>query len=182
MKKKKNLKVMLKVAKAADDATRAPYEFPGPETASLVELRTWIRPKIMTDEGARCPCCKLHAKVYRRHFNASMAYALVLLAQRLEVGKWTDMTELLEEKGLASLRKAREWSRLQFWKLIEAGEGTGSYCLTQLGSDFAAGRVEIPEFVYIYDGKVLRADADRITISKALGEKYIDLSPLKETA
>lgn len=150
-----------------------------PKTVTLEEAKEWLRKEIF-ESGAPCPCCSQFAKVYRRNFNSSMAYAIIVFAKNMKVGEWTNIPEFLTKGNHTPIIRSREWSRLQNWGLIEASSGlredgakeSGVYRLTQLGKDFAAGKVEVSEAVYMYDERVLSSDEKKISIRDALGTKF----------
>ena len=50
---------------------------PLPEDATLEQAKEWLR--VRFNEGAECPCCLQHVKLYRRPITSSMAYVLILL-------------------------------------------------------------------------------------------------------
>lgn len=152
------------------------------EDASKVTLdaaKAWLRKEIF-DGGATCPCCSQFAKVYKRPFNSSMAYAVIVFAKNLKVDQWVEIPQFLDDNKHTSIVRSREWSRLRFWKLLERREDvredgssdTGVYRLTQAGYDFAYGKQEIPHSVYMYNERVLRSDTKKISIRDALGKKF----------
>jgi len=150
------------------------------KTATVDEAKEWLRKEIF-EEGALCPCCTQFAKVYRRPFNTAMAYAIIVFAQRLKVGVWTDIPEFLEAEKHSGIVRSREWTRLRFWKLIEpkedeiredGSEKTGIYRLTQAGRDFAFGVTEEAHSIFMYDGRMLRKSPEMVSIREALGKKF----------
>jgi hypothetical protein len=165
-----------------------------PET-TLEESRAWLRENL--DNGAECPCCRQLAKVYRRHLNSSMAYALILIAryfERADASEWLHVPSYLNTVGLdpaiaAAIRG--DWAKLVHWDLLEPrdaerGDGStrvGEYRITALGRSFVHGRARVPSHVYIYNGRKLRREEvpDQIDVRQALGKKF-DYSEIMSSA
>lgn len=150
-----------------------------PKSVTLEESKEWLRKKIF-EGGAACPCCSQFAKVYRRAFNSSMAYAIIVFAKHLKVGEWIKIPDVLVKGNHTAIIRSREWSRLQHWGMLEASAAlredgakeSGVYRLTELGKAFAEGKAVAPRAVYMYDEKLLSVDDQLISIREALGTKF----------
>lgn len=134
------------------------------------------------EKGIECPCCGQLAKVYRRKLNSAMAYVLVVLMRRAVTHpqeKWVHVPSLLNGHGSAA--RGGDWAKLWWWGLLQPRPGrrrdgsrrTGYWRLTTDGVDFASERIEVPRYVYIYNGEALDRDDDSwIDIHDALGERF----------
>ena len=108
-------------------------------------------------EGGYCPCCDRWGKVYPRHFNASMARALIWLVGKDET--WTDVPNTAPKW----LTRTNQLPTLRWWGLIVRRESddakvrhSGIWQPTPRGIDFARGLVSIPTTVYTYNAEVVR--------------------------
>ncbi len=151
---------------------------------TLEEAKLWLRARF--SKGATCPCCNQFVKLYRRPFNKSMAYVLLLIARyyrRVEVkpDEWLHVPSYIAEVAVGNPRRAAavrgDWAKLKFWGLIEekpavrddGSPRVGYWRLTALGRQFVAREVTVPSHVFIYNGEPLHRAVDaQITIDDAL--------------
>ena len=163
-------------------------EFFNKPNASLEDAKKWLRQRF--GKGATCPCCNQFVKLYKRPFNKSMAYVLLLMARyyrRIEVknDEWLHVPSYIAEVAVGNPRRAAavrgDWAKLKFWGLIEEkpdvrADGSprvGYWRLTPLGRQFVAREVKVPSHVYIYNSEPLqRAVDEQITIDDALGTEF----------
>jgi hypothetical protein len=117
-------------------------------------------------DGATCPCCRQHAKVYRRKVNASMVRALAAIYKRGGTRRFVQVNELRSD-GL----QYPEHSKLAYWDLIEAetsrrddGGRSGFWRVTAAGESFLHGHTRIAKYALIYNATKLRLD-DSTTVS-----------------
>ncbi len=155
---------------------------------TLDEAKKWLRARF--GKGATCPCCNQFVKLYKRPFNKSMAYVLLLIARyyrRIEVkqDEWLHVPSYIAEVAVGNPRRAAavrgDWAKLKFWGLIEEKPETrldgsprvGYWRLTPLGRQFVAREVKVPSHVYIYNGEPLqRSVENQITIDDALTTEF----------
>lgn len=141
-----------------------------PDSTPLGQAKAWLRARL--DKGAECPLCTQHAKTYRRKINAGMARSLIAMYQ---VGR-LDWVHLPSQIGARS----REEGKLAYWGLVEEnplkredGGRPGEWRVTQAGEAFIRGRVLLPKYVQVYNGKVLGFDmTELVSIKDAIGEKF----------
>jgi hypothetical protein len=156
--------------------------------ASLEDAKKWLRARF--GKGAACPCCGQFVKLYKRPFNKSMAYVLLLIARyyrRIEVksDEWLHVPSYIAEVAVGNPRRAAavrgDWAKLKFWGLIEEKPETradgsprvGYWRLTQLGRQFINREVKVSSHVYIYNGEPLQRTVDeQITIDDALTTEF----------
>jgi Zn ribbon nucleic-acid-binding protein len=158
-----------------------------PEHPTLAEARAWLRERF--EEGADCPCCKQHVKLYKRHLNSSMAYVLLLLyRESVAAGfeKYLHVPSLIAHRTKDQPRLAAavrgDWAKLRYWDLIEehAGEReddegphSGYWRLTHRGELFAQGAIRVPAYVHLYNGDLVRREVtETVDIHEALGTKF----------
>jgi hypothetical protein len=155
---------------------------------TLEEAKKWLRARF--GKGATCPCCNQFVKLYKRPFNKSMAYVLLLIARyyrRIEVKEsdWLHVPSYINEVVASNPRRSAavrgDWAKLKFWGLIEEKPETrldgspriGYWRMTPLGRQFVARAVTVPSHVYIYNGEPLqRAVENQITIDDALTTEF----------
>jgi len=140
--------------------------------ATLGEAREWLSENV--DEGALCPCCNQHAKIYTRKLNAGMARTLIWIVQNTGPEQWIDMS-----RAPKFIHKNREHGKLTHWGLLEAKpneDGTkkdsGVWRATPSGRTFVQGVVSARSHVHLYDNEALGFADTKVTIQDALGEKF----------
>jgi hypothetical protein len=126
-------------------------------TGPLGGLRLAWRSTIEGD-GGYCPVCERWGKIYSRPINKTMARGLLWLcgAPRDEDG-WVNVPQ-----GPQWLVRSNQLATLRWWGLVERCEPsddpkkkhTGLWRVTAHGEAFALNRVEVPEYVYTYNGEV----------------------------
>jgi hypothetical protein len=161
-------------------------EFFNAQGASLEDAKRWLRARF--NKGAACPCCQQFVKLYKRPFNKSMAYVLLLMASYFRgdpVEEWLHVPSYIADMASDNPRRAAavrgDWAKMKLWGLIEEKPGTrddgsprvGYYRLTTLGRRFVNREVKVPSHVYIYNGEPLRRMVtEEITIDDALGTEF----------
>ena len=161
-------------------------EFFDARDASLEDAKRWLRTRFT--KGATCPCCKQFVKLYKRNFNKSMAYVLLLIECYYRgdlVEEWLHVPSYIAEMVSDHPRRAAavrgDWAKMKLWGLLEEKPGkredgsprVGYYRMTDLGHRFARREVKVPAHVYIYNGEPLRrVVSDEITIDDALGTEF----------
>lgn len=157
------------------------------ENPTLEEAKAWLRERF--GEGADCPLCHQHVKLYKRPLTSSMAYVLLLLYRDATVGtQWVHMPTFIvsqtkdgDPKIAAAVRG--DWAKLRFWWLLEeppedyqrpdGSSRVGLYRITDLGRQFCEGTLAVPAHIYLYNEKIVnRPVAERVTIYDALGTKF----------
>lgn len=138
----------------------------------LGEARAWLR-KQAAAKGAKCPCCRQLAKIYRRAINSGQARILLDWWARCGTAP-VKLTDAVRTPG-------GDYAKLRWWGLIEDmrdrredGGSAGVWRVTDLGARFARDQTRIPRHVYVYDNRLLRVDHDGETVSirEALGGRF----------
>lgn len=145
------------------------------KNATLAKASKWLMDVAV--DGAICPCCERYTKIYRRSFNAGMAVCLLWLARAYaRTGDYLHVPTVAPRRVLAS----REFDKLRLFGAAETKDvnededkrTSGLWRPTQLGLDMAHQRVNVPDFVVVYNGRVIETSIDLIPISEALGTKF----------
>lgn len=134
------------------------------------------------------PCCNQFVKLYKRLFNKSMAYVLLLMecyfrGDAVEEGLHVPsyIAEMVSDHPRRAVVVRGDWAKLKFWGLIEekpevradGSSRVGYWKLTALGREFVKRQVKVPLHVYIYNGEALSRTVDeQITIDDALGTEF----------
>lgn len=153
-----------------------------PATTTVAEAQAILRDQV--DEGATCPVCTQHAKVYRRRVNKGMAQALRLIARAASAkGDPRLPVHVPSEIG----RRSAEEGKLALFGLIEqspsmladeqpnAAPERGWWRMTSVGLDFLRiPHYTIPRYVRVYDGRALGFvdESDRVTFLECLAEPF----------
>lgn len=153
---------------------------------TLEEAKKWLR--VRFGKGAACPCCNQFVKLYKRSFNKSMAYVLLLIECYFRgdaVEEWLHVPSYIAEMVADNPRRAAavrgDWAKLKLWGLIEekpevrddGSPRAGYWKMTALGRQFAKRQVKVPSHVYIYNGEPLKRTIEHeITIDEALGTEF----------
>lgn len=144
-----------------------------PDHVTLGEARRWLRQEAQ-DKGGTCPCCTQRAQIYRRTIHSGMARALVVMCREHGMD-WQDKTSTLRGYGAA----ARDESLLRFWGLLEEdvrtredGGHAGWWRVTDAGRRFVHGRILVPKYALVYDGRCLGSDGPHVSIVQCLGKRF----------
>ena len=124
-------------------------------------------------QGGSCPYCGQYVKRYWRRLDATMARCLIRLVRgRVRSGQeWLHVDDIGDTTGcLATLRH---------WGLVEQAVNTsttkrcsGLWRPTELGAAFAAGTVDVPEHVFLYNNQVEGWGLTRTNVQQSLGNKF----------
>lgn len=150
------------------------------DNSSLKDARDWLRQRV--DDGETCPCCKQFAKVYPRMIYGKMAAALI----RLHAVSRPDFSFVhvskIDVPTIRSVVFSGDFAKLALWELIEpmpkdekdkTKRANGSWRITQRGIDFVNGKITVPKYVKIYDGRRIGFDdSEMVSIQNCLGEKF----------
>jgi hypothetical protein len=153
--------------------------------ATLEEAKQWLRDRF--ERGAPCPCCTQFVKLYKRAFNSSMAYVLLIVYRHFRSNpiEWLHVPSYIAKTASGNPRLAAavrgDWAKMKLWGLIEEKPGTredgsprvGYYRITEIGRRFARNETRIPSHVYIYNGEALgRLVTDDISIVDAISHEF----------
>lgn len=149
---------------------------PTPEFETLSEAKAWLRANV--ERGARCPCCNQMAKVYKRPLSSVVAQGVIALYREAGTGfahlptvVKNRMPKVATQGGYASL--GVHWGLiLEEHSERPDGGRAGWWRVTPKGVEFAEGRLFVPKYAHIYDGKVLGLSGPRVDVRTALGTRF----------
>lgn len=123
-------------------------------------------------DGMTCPCCNQLVKIYKRKLNANMVRFLIdLVLEHHTARSWVSY--------LACRFLGRDYNYLQLFGLAKTRKNTdktkkssGMWKPTEDGINFVAGRNTAPEYVKVYNNRVIRTSKKRVTVREALQNKF----------
>jgi hypothetical protein len=137
---------------------------------TLGDTRDWLRRRL--EDGEHCPCCTQFAKVYRRKITSTSARALITM---FRAGAQYEPKHLPTVLG----RKQADETKMAYWGLIQEesaqrsdGGRAGWWQITELGVEWIHGRVAMPRYARIYDGRCLALVGEPTTIQDCLGTRF----------
>lgn len=129
------------------------------------------------DHGLRCPLCAQFAKRYRRKLNKRMIKALRLLVQS---GAALDFVHAPTVLSTAA-GPARDPGMLALFNLVEElqvvrddGGRAGYWRVTEAGLAFLRGKLTLPKYALVYDGRRLGYTGDPVSINTVAPEFRLD--------
>lgn len=135
---------------------------------SIQAGKQWLLKQL--EDGAPCPLCGQHAKMYKRKINSGMAKSLIHMYRIAGTG-WVHVSAI----GAHS----REEGKLAYWGLLEEQKASGTHGgragywrVTDKGEAFLLGKISVPKYAKVYDGRVFGFEGDRVVIEDALGTKF----------
>lgn len=143
---------------------------------TLARAREVLRP--LASDGADCPLCKQHVKVYRRKLTAAAARAVIALYQEhgLDFGHLPTVAqqrlpEIAHQGGYLVL--GAHWSLISEERHARPDTGRAGYWrVTALAEQWLRGETTVPKYARIYDGRCLGLDGDLVTVDDVLGERF----------
>lgn len=149
------------------------FRFPGmPRPGMLAMHRKRAAYRAANEKGgSTCPCCNQHVQVYKRRIYKRMAKVMLWLMQEFErTGEWVKLKD-------GPLFRGGDNAKLAYWGLVQTKprrqveshkRHSGEWMPTKLGLQFAKGQVQIPEYVYVYNGQVVGYSAEMVWIKDCL--------------
>lgn len=148
------------------------------ENSTLKDSKAFLREG--WEKGVDCPCCGQFVKQYKRKFNSSMAYALIIIYKlHIKHGfeKWVKMNQEIANLGIPSSNV--EYAKLRHWNLLEergnsdeSKRTSGNWRITKTGIRFFLNQITIPSHVFIYNNKIQGYSKTQTTVKKSLGKKF----------
>lgn len=136
---------------------------------TLHQLRTWLLGK--AEEGAACPLCQQHVKIYKRKLNSGMARSLIMMYR----AGGLDYVHLPTTIG----SRSREEGKLRYWGLVEEeiarrpdGGRAGYWRVTRVGELFVKGETTVYSHARVYNGRCMGLFGEQVSIKDALGAKF----------
>jgi hypothetical protein len=151
-------------------------EGPFRDDMTLAQAREVLRP--LAVDGAACPCCKQHVRVYRRKLTATAAQAVAeLYAEHgLDFGHLPTvaqkhMPERAHQGGYLVL--GAHWSLISEERHLRPDTGRAGYWrVTPLAEQWLRGEASVPKYARIYAGRCLGLEGDLVTVADVLDENF----------
>ena len=142
------------------------FRLPGENVVGALQPRAFETARwAVGPKGATCPCCGQHVQVYRRNIYKRMAKCILWMVSVYD-GGWIDLKDGPQFRGGDNVK-------LAYWKLIIPNEEQESlYKPTQIAIEFVANRFSIPKYCYVYDGRVLGFEEERVYLKDCLGHDF----------
>lgn len=132
------------------------------------------------DKGGFCPCCDRWGKVYRHSISGLNAKALLwMCANTKGDDPWIHMPTKAPRDVMRST-----FALLRWWGLVqrmyvepEMGEEqetkhSGYWKVTDLGWQFARGRLQVPKYIYLYNDARQGMSDETTHIRDCFGKKF----------
>jgi hypothetical protein len=153
-----------------NDDTSKPWRFG--DDMTLREARDLLRERV--GDGETCPCCAQFAKVYRRKISGTMARRLRDFRTAVPAGEFGHLPTVLGRGSDGEFAKLRYWGLIAEERRLRRDDGgrAGFWKVTQLGEDFIAGRITVPMYAHVYDGRRLSLSGKEVSFVETLGEPF----------
>lgn len=148
-----------------------PAELPD-DSMTVGEARDWLREHV--EKGAECPLCHQFSKVYRRTITSAMARALALIWHEGGWGKklYVHVPSVDPARG-GDVAKLEHWGLLEEERTVRTDGGRAGYWrLTRRGEEWLEGRISVPKYARVYNGKLLSLTGPAWTVFEALGKRF----------
>lgn len=125
------------------------------------------------NKGTKCPCCNQFVKLYKRKLNNSHANYLLEFARIAndDTTKSFHIKELIAHSPIIAKTYSGEFARLRHYGLIE-DQKEGQWTLTKKALGFIEGKLAVPEYVKIYNNKVLGFSLEQVKISDIIKKSF----------
>lgn len=141
--------------------------FPGDDSLIRRIRNSWL--KAIAGDGAICPCCDRHGKVYRLRLHQTFALALRWIYLNGDENGWVNV----QNKGPRVILKSKNYGMLAHWGLIESfGKRSGVWRVTEKGKAFGAGLITVPASAFIYNDEVVGFSEEEITFRGCFKETF----------
>lgn len=148
-------------------------------TTTLQEAKNYLRKN--WSKGTSCPCCGQYVRKYKRSFDSGLARFLISLyiLSKGNTHAVIDKSDIRSHARIDDL-KATNYGIIRFWKVAvpvetkdsEDKRTSGKWKITELGIEFALGKIKIPKYAETYNNKCVGFTGNRFDIIRALGEKF----------
>jgi len=125
------------------------------------------------EKGEHCPCCGQFVKAYRRRIRGNHARFLIDVAR-----KTTDDEPWIHYRKCVF--GGRDYNYLRHFGLAEMQERRGLWRVTDLGKDFILDRATVPEWIAVYNNKVLDKSKGSVSIRDCLQKGGFDYDALMD--
>lgn len=153
------------------------FTFPGKDRPGLLNVHRKRAAYRAANEkgGGTCPCCGQHVQVYRRRIYTRMAKVMQWLVDEFErTGDWVKLKD-------GPLFRGGDNAKLVYWGLAQTKprrsvqtnkRHSGEWMPTALGIRFVKGETQIPEYVHVYNGRVVGYSRSLVSIADCLSGDF----------
>lgn len=135
-------------------------------------------------DGAFCPVCEQHAKVYHRKLNHQSVRVLATM-WRVYGRDWCHMSSLMKRFLPDIAHQGGHATIAAYWNLIEEekqrredGGRAGWWRLTDRGVAWLKGEIKVAKYAETYNSNCLGYSGELVSVEDALGEKGFNLAEL----
>jgi len=140
----------------------------GDEGSWLQKMRqNWK--KAIEGDGAICPCCDRAGKVYRFKLNQTHALSVRWIQVHGGEDGWVDV----QNRAPRWILKGKNYSMMAHWGLLESKSNrSGIWRTTRKADDWLAGKIDLPESVFIYDNRAWGESEEQISFRGCIGKLF----------
>lgn len=147
-------------------------------TTTIEDARNYINSQIKRGKAAKCPACTQTVKIYKRKIYTTMATSLINLYKLSPTLSYHHISEIEANRNTGG---GGDFAKLVYWGLVQeapkemeiTGKRTsGFWKITEMGKAFVEDRLKVPEYMHVYNKRLLRTTGDRVGIRDVLGEGF----------
>jgi hypothetical protein len=130
--------------------------------------------KLIKDGPCHCETCGRYAQVYKRRIHSAVARQLIEI-WNLGIDDYVHARDLILDglSGVCDLGKAKYFGLVAQKENTDDGlKANGYWKLTQKGIDFIKNGARIPEYVLVFDDRVIGVAQTDVDINDCLGYKF----------
>jgi hypothetical protein len=155
---------------------------------NVKELIHYLNTSIIEHGRVDCPACRSHVEIYKRTISRALIYYMFSMRKLTNNGskyvKAKEVDMYLFDRLKMNPSDAiilKHWNlvehQVKFDKKRQKDISTGEYRLTKQGNDFIDGIIDIPRYVYLANGKVIKTSPEKM---KYIDATNFDLNDLKQ--
>lgn len=134
---------------------------------SLTGAKAWTRQRFRAGDLSYCPCCGQAVKRYARSISSSQIKAMSMIAD--SIGGMTSAQIMQRSK-----QGGGDYAKLAAWGLLDQNSATGYWHITDKGRDFLNGEIQVPKYVFFYNGRVLGRSTELVDVNQCRGRVTMD--------
>lgn len=130
-------------------------------------------------DGTHCPVCKRFGKIYRKGFDAGMAFGLICMYKEdlLNPGQPIHVRDVYRRRQTYA---GGNFAQMFHWDMIEpvvnfdtTKKESGLWILKERGVQFALRKIRVPKYILIYNSNNMGYDGDEtVDIVEALRNNF----------
>lgn len=149
---------------------------------SLQEAKDFINQNV--EKGVCCPCCKQYLKLYKRKMYSGPTVLLVAL-YRLSNRRGNNFYHVIEilKQVLKNdaIKIIGDGAKANYFGLMEEKKKeknkthkrtSGFWKITEKGRLFVEGKIKIPKYAFVLDGKITGYSKEEVDVFETIGKKF----------